>query len=81
MISQFAPQMMALEDESHRHAGHAGANPEGESHFRLRLVSHAFEGLNRVARQRLVLSALQAEFDSGLHALELELKAPSDIQS
>jgi BolA family transcriptional regulator, general stress-responsive regulator len=75
---QFAPIELALTDESSRHAGHAGARPEGETHFRLRLVSAAFAGLNRVARQRLVHGALRAEFDAGLHALSLELKAPDE---
>lgn len=67
-----------LEDESARHAGHAGARPGGETHYRLRIVSEAFEGLSRVARQRLVYEALREEFDTGLHALSLDLKTRAE---
>jgi BolA protein len=76
---QFAPQEILLSDESAKHAGHAGARPGGETHYRLRLVSGAFTGLSRVARQRLVNEALAEEFALGLHALSMELKAPNEI--
>lgn len=72
-------QTYELIDDSSKHAGHAGARPGGETHYRLRVVSSAFAGLNRVARQRLILDALREEFDSGLHALSLELKTPDEI--
>lgn len=68
-----------LDDESGRHAGHAGARPGGETHYRLRLVSTSFAGLSRVARQRLVYDALREEFDTGLHALSLDLKTPEEV--
>jgi len=74
----FAPSVLELADESSRHAGHAGARPGGETHYRLRMVSAAFEGLNRVARQRLVYQALGEEFDTGLHALSLDLKTDAE---
>ena len=67
-----------LEDDSSRHAGHAGARPGGETHYRLRIVSPAFDGLNRVDRQRLVYQALAGEFETGLHALSLDLKTPAE---
>ena len=76
---RFAPLAFKLIDESNRHAGHAGARPGGETHYRLRLVSAAFTGLNRVARQRLVHEVLREEFNAGLHALSLELKAPGEL--
>ncbi len=76
--AQFAPLAFNLADESGQHGGHAGARPEGETHYRLAMVSAAFEGLSRVARQRLVYQALRAEFGAGLHALSLELKAPGE---
>lgn len=69
---------MSLEDESAKHVGHAGARPGGETHYRLTLVSAAFDGLSRVARQRLVYGALREEFDTGLHALSLDLRTPSE---
>lgn len=63
------------------HAGHAGARPGGETHYRLRVVAAAFEGLSRVARQRLVYQALAPEFETGLHALSLDLKTPAEIEA
>lgn len=65
-------------DESSLHAGHAGAKPEGETHFRLRIVSGDFAGMGRLERQRLINALLGEEFNSGLHALALELKAPGE---
>jgi BolA protein len=79
--TQFAPVAFELSDDSARHAGHAGARPEGETHYRLRMVSDAFAGLGRVARQRLVYHALGEEFDTGLHALSLDLKTPQEAGS
>jgi BolA protein len=78
LTQQLSPHVFVLEDESSRHAGHAGARPGGETHYRLRIVSDAFTGLSRVARQRLVYDALREEFDTGLHALSLDLKTPSE---
>jgi stress-induced morphogen len=75
---RLSPLDFVLEDVSGRHAGHAGARPDGETHYRLRMVSTAFEGLNRVARQRIVYDALRPEFESGLHALSLDLKTPAE---
>jgi BolA protein len=76
--ARFTPATILFSDDSSRHAGHAGARPGGETHYTLRLVSAAFEGLSRVARQRLVYQALREEFDTGLHALVLDLKTPAE---
>ncbi len=76
--AHFAPHKLVIEDQSAQHAGHAGARPQGETHYRLALVSTAFEGLSRVARQRLVYHALREEFETGLHALSLDLKTPAE---
>ncbi|HET9232112.1 MAG TPA: BolA family protein [Vitreimonas sp.] len=78
LTAQFAPQKIVIEDQSALHAGHAGARPGGQTHYRLTLVSQAFEGLTRVARQRLVYHALREEFETGLHALSLDLKTPRE---
>jgi BolA protein len=75
---QLSPLDFQLEDESARHAGHAGANAGGESHYRVRITAAVFTGLNRVARQRLVYDILAAEFETGLHALSLDLKTPGE---
>ena len=76
--AQLSPHVFVLDDESSRHAGHAGARPGGETHYRLRIVADAFHGLSRVARQRLVYDTLREEFDTGLHALSLDLKTPAE---
>lgn len=74
-----APQRLEIADDSHRHAGHAGARPEGETHYRVLVVSKRFEGLSRVDRQRLVNEALRGEFEGGLHALQLATKTPAEL--
>ncbi len=74
----FAPVRLTIEDESSRHRGHAGYREGGESHFRVEIVSVAFEGKNRIARQRMVYAALQDEFAAGLHALALTTLTPSE---
>jgi len=76
--SAFEPAVVEVVDESHRHVGHAGARPEGETHYQLRVVSAAFAGMSRVARSRAVHAALAAEFRTGLHALSLSLQTPED---
>ena|SRR5258706_13551652 len=76
----FAPEILAIEDESSRHAGHSGAREGGESHFRVRIVSAAFRGLSRVERQRRVYAAVAEEIDAGLHALALTTLTPEEAQ-
>lgn len=75
---QFSPQLLEIEDQSESHRGHVGYREGGETHFHVRLTSSKFEGQNRVQRQRLVYAALADELAGPIHALSLELKAPSD---
>jgi BolA family transcriptional regulator, general stress-responsive regulator len=72
------PIALEVEDDSARHAGHAGAHVGGQTHYNVRIVAAAFEGQGRVARHRLVNQALAEEFASGLHALSLELRSPAE---
>lgn len=74
------PSYLEVIDESHRHAGHAGSRPEGETHFRIVLVCPQFEGMGRIQRHRTVHDLLAFEQKSGLHALSLELAAPSEVK-
>ena len=74
----FAPPLLRVVDDSARHAGHAGAQPGGETHYSVLLVSEAFRGQSRVARHRLVHGAVAAEFGTGLHALALTLRTPEE---
>ncbi|MGC8524398.1 MAG: BolA family protein [Acidibrevibacterium sp.] len=74
----FAPETLTVTDDSARHAGHAGARPEGETHYHILMVADAFRGQSRVARARAVHAALAAEFSNGLHALALTLRTPQE---
>lgn len=75
----FAPEWLEIVDESHRHAGHAGHRPEGETHFRVAIVSAAFAGKSRVERHRLVNAVLSEELASRVHALALKASAPGEV--
>lgn len=72
------PDRLDIVDESHLHAGHAGAPAGGDSHFRVTIVSRAFDGLSRVERQRRVNALLAEEFAAGLHALSLVTRTPDE---
>jgi BolA protein len=81
--SVFAPITLEIEDQSARHAGHAGATrddgSQGETHFHIRLVSASFEDVSRVERQRRVHAALKDELAGPVHALSLTLLTPREI--
>ncbi len=74
------PTSLEVIDDSASHAGHAG-NPGGdrESHFHVNIISAAFEGKNRVARQRLVNAALREELKEQIHALSMKCAAPGEL--
>lgn len=74
----FASADLTIRDESHLHAGHAGVDAAGETHFRLRIVSPAFVGTSRVARHRQIMTLLADEFATGLHALAIEARTPEE---
>lgn len=76
LTARFAPTRLEVIDESHRHAGHTGARPQGETHFRVVVVSEAFHGLSRVARHRLVNAALADELAGPVHALAITADTP-----
>ena len=78
LTSAFAPTRLEVVDDSARHAGHAGASPGGESHFNVVIVSAAFEGAAKVARQRMVYRALAEELAGPLHALSVKALAPGE---
>ncbi|RFB74992.1 BolA family protein [Methylovirgula sp. 4M-Z18] len=73
-----APTFLDVIDDSHLHAGHAGARPGGETHFTVHVVSAAFSGKSRVDRHRLINQALTAELAGGVHALAIIAKAPGE---
>jgi BolA protein len=76
------PSRLEVIDESHQHAGHAGANGSGfGTHFRVRIASPLFTNRGRIARHRLVYDALQDFIDQGLHALAIEAEETSPATS
>jgi BolA protein len=78
LTQAFSPTLLRVIDDGDRHAGHAGAQPGGETHYTVLLVSGVFRGMDRVARSRAVHQALAAEFTGGLHALSLTLRTPEE---
>jgi BolA family transcriptional regulator, general stress-responsive regulator len=77
-LAALQPTRLAIHDESRRHAGHAGARPEGESHFRVEIVSSIFAGEDRIARQRRIYALLADEMKAGVHALQLTTLTPEE---
>lgn len=85
MQAGFAPVSLEIIDESHKHAGHAhvvsrpgGAAGAGETHFKIKVVSHAFEGKSRIERHRAINALLAPELNAGVHALSIDAKAPGE---
>lgn len=76
-LAVLEPQLLEIEVESHRHAGHPGA-ASGGGHYRLRLVSQCFAGLPRLARHRLVYDALDGLMKREVHALSMTLQTPEE---
>jgi BolA protein len=78
LTERFAPALLRVEDDSAKHAGHAGARAGGQTHYSVLLVSDAFRGQGRVDRHRAVNAVLADEFAGGLHALALTLRTPEE---
>jgi BolA protein len=75
------PEQLEVINESHLHAGHQpGFDGTGESHFRIRIVTSAFNDMNMVMRHRKINELLKEEIDRGLHALAIEAKTPDDTK-
>lgn len=72
------PTTLKVINDSHHHAGHAGDDGTGESHWTVVVESEAFAGLNRVARQRLVNNALADLLATRIHALAIKVRAPGE---
>ena len=73
-----APARLTVTDQSHLHAGHAGARPGGETHFLVEIVSASFRGMTRLARQREVHRLLAAELSGPVHALSIAARTPEE---
>ena len=77
-LAALEPLALELVDESARHAGHAGARPEGQTHWRLSIVSPRFAGKPTVARHRMVYEALGALMQHPIHALNITARSPEE---
>jgi len=78
LSNTLAPSRLEVHDDSHLHAGHAGA-ASGGGHFRVKIVSERFEGLRLVMRHRLVYDAVQGMMHTDIHALAITAHAPSEL--
>jgi len=78
LTKAFAPESLSVVDESHLHAGHAGARPGGETHYRVHIVSDAFRGKSRVDRHRMINATLAGELAGSVHALAIHASAPGE---
>lgn len=80
-LQSLSPTRLELEDESARHAGHAGAAPGGNTHWRLRIESPAFAGKATVARHRMVYQALGDLMQHPIHALAISARSPDEVDA
>ena len=78
LAAGLTPVALDIQDESAKHAGHAGARPGGETHFDIYVVAAAFQGQSRVARQRMVYRLLGDEIAAGVHALAMTTLTPDE---
>lgn len=78
LTTAFSPLLLEIINDSGRHAGHAGHDGSGESHFKVTIVAHTFQGKSRVERHRMVYTALSDELSGGVHALQVDAKAPGE---
>ncbi len=79
LTRELAPLQLDIEDESHRHKGHAGAQ-DGRGHFKVTVVSAKFSGATPLARHRMVYAALGDMMTTDIHALAVDARAPQEIK-
>ncbi len=75
--ASLAPEELLVKDQSHLHAGHAGAQ-DGRGHFAVNIVSEAFEGKSRIQRHRIIFDALGDMMQTDIHALSINARTPSE---
>lgn len=77
LTATFAPTRLLVKDQSHLHAGHAGAQ-DGRGHYDVTIVSEAFSGQRPLARHRMVYAALGKMMETDIHALRIDARVPAD---
>jgi BolA protein len=80
-LGALSPSRLELLDESAKHAGHAGAAPGGNTHWKLTIVSAAFAGKSTIARHRMIYDALGKLMQDPIHALSISAKSPAEIDA
>lgn len=78
LLDALEPELLEIEDESHLHAGHAGAR-DGRGHFRVTVVADVFSGQSAIRRHRMVYDALGALMQTDIHALTIQAYAPGEV--
>jgi BolA protein len=78
LTEAFVPQSLNVVDESHKHEGHSGHRPGGQTHFTVYIVSEAFKGKTRLERHRMINQTLSGELAGGVHALAIHAAAPGE---
>ena len=71
----FSPEILDIRDDSHRHAGHEGAR-DGRGHFKVRVVSRAFDGMTALQKHRAVYAAMGSLMETDIHALQIDARTP-----
>ena len=74
------PDVLEIVDDSESHRGHGGYREGGESHFNMKIIATEFEGVSRVARQRMVFDVLKEELAGPVHALSLRCLSPGEVE-
>jgi BolA protein len=80
-LAALSPQTVEIFDDSHEHAGHAGARESGGGHFQVFLVSEQFEGKNKVARHRMIYQAVGDLMPGKIHALAIQAYTPNELDN
>ena len=78
-LASLAPEGLEIFDDSHEHAGHAGARESGGGHFQVFIVSDSFEGKNKVARHRMIYQAVSDLMPAKIHALAIRAYTPGEL--
>ena len=78
LTERFSPTHLLVKDQSHLHAGHAGAK-DGKGHFDVHIVADAFAGQSRIARHRLIFDALGDMLETDIHALQIRAQTPDEV--
>lgn len=79
--THFSPEYLEVINESYKHAGHAGDDGSGQTHFKLIVVSRKFSDCTRMQRQQSVNNAIKPLFDKGLHAVSMKLSTPQEVSA